>query len=101
MRSSSPLPAHRSFADTSGAILGSKLCTGATIRPNFFRFFLFICFLSFLFVNLSFLISSYSTLLILLSYLIPYYSSSSFSSLLIFFTVWCIPDVHINDLNIF
>ncbi len=38
-----PLPStpDRSFADPSGNILGSKLCTGATIRPNLFRFFLF------------------------------------------------------------
>jgi hypothetical protein len=35
-------PAHRSFADPSRNILGSKLCAGATARPNFFGFFLFL-----------------------------------------------------------
>jgi hypothetical protein len=60
-----PFPTHRSVADSFGNILGSK-CIGATIRPNFSRFFLFcIAFVSFLFL-LSFLISSYSSLLILL-----------------------------------
>jgi hypothetical protein len=29
--SPAPLPAHRSFADHSGNILGSKLCTGAGV----------------------------------------------------------------------
>jgi hypothetical protein len=52
-----PPPAHRSFADPFGNILGSK-CTGATIRPNFFWFFLFcIAFGSFLFVILFFFFS--------------------------------------------
>ena len=60
-----PFPTHRSVAESFGNILGSK-CIGATIRPNFSRFFLFcIAFVSFLFL-LSFLISSYSSLLILL-----------------------------------
>ncbi len=46
-----PCPAHRSFADPSGNILGSKLCTSATKRPNIFRFFLFyIVFLDLLFL---------------------------------------------------
>ena len=59
-----PFPTHRSVADSFGNIFGSK-CIGATIRPNFFRFFLFcIAFVSFLFL-LSFLISSFSSLLIL------------------------------------
>jgi hypothetical protein len=41
-------------------------CTGATLRTNFFQFFLFcIAYVSFLFL-LSFLISSYSSLLIIL-----------------------------------
>ncbi len=40
-RPPAPCPAHRSFADPSGNVLGSKLCTGATIRPNFYRFFPF------------------------------------------------------------
>jgi hypothetical protein len=63
-----PRPAHRSFADPSGNILGSKAYTGATIRTNFFRFFFFsfwifsFCY-SLLFL-LSFSISSYSSLLI-------------------------------------
>jgi hypothetical protein len=71
MRSLAPAPPHHSFADPFGNILGWK-CTSATIRPNFFRFFLFcIASRSFLFVVLllfllSFLISSYSSLLILL-----------------------------------
>ncbi len=39
MRSPAPRPTHRSFADPSGNILGSKVYTGATIRTNFFRFF--------------------------------------------------------------
>ncbi len=34
MRSPAPRPAHRSFADPSGNILGSKLCTGATFYSN-------------------------------------------------------------------
>jgi hypothetical protein len=55
-----PRPALRSFPDPSGNILGSKLCTGATKRPNFFRFFLFcMVFGSFLFVIFFFLFSSY------------------------------------------
>jgi hypothetical protein len=80
-----PRPAHHSFADPSGNILGSKLCTGATKRPNFFRFFLFcMVFGSFLFVILFFLFSSYSSLFILLFLSLLYHSSSSHSSLLIF-----------------
>ena len=35
-----PRPAHRSFADPSGNILGSKVYTSATIRTDFFNFFL-------------------------------------------------------------
>jgi hypothetical protein len=63
-------PAHRSFADHSGNILGSKLCTGAPIRPNFFcfsfySFWIFSFSYSLLFL-LSFSISSYPSLLILL-----------------------------------
>jgi hypothetical protein len=67
-----PRPTHRSFADPSCNIFGVKLCTDATIRPYFLRFFLFFfsfwifsfcCSLLFL---LSFSISSYSFLLILL-----------------------------------
>ncbi len=53
MRSPATRPAHCSFADPSGNIFGVKLCTDATIRPNFFGFSFF-------------LISSYSSLLILL-----------------------------------
>ncbi len=58
---SCPCPTHHSFADPFGNILGSE-CTGATIRPNFFDFSFCI---STLFL-LSFLISSYSSLLNLL-----------------------------------
>ncbi len=59
-----PRPTHRSFADPFGNILGSK-CTDATIRPNFFRFFLFcIAFGSFLFVVLFFFFSPFKFLLI-------------------------------------
>ncbi len=65
-----PWPAHRSFADPYRNILGSKLCAGATIRPNFCRFFLFLyrfwifsfCY-SLLFIFLLF-ISFYPSLLI-------------------------------------
>jgi hypothetical protein len=78
-------PAHRSFADPARNILGSKLCAGATIRPNFFGFsFFYIGFGSFLFVILFFLFSSYSSLFILLFLSLLYHSSSSYSSLLIF-----------------
>ncbi len=65
-----PLPrtAHRSFADPSGQIFGVKLCSNATICPNFFVFFYsfwaFFCY-SLLFL-ISFSLSSYSSLLILL-----------------------------------
>jgi hypothetical protein len=60
-----PRPAHRSFADPSGNILGSKLCTGATKRPNIFRFFLFLySFLSFIFVIFFFFFSPFYFLLI-------------------------------------
>ena len=48
-------PAHRSFADPSRNILGSKVCAGATIRPNFFGFsFFYIGFGSFLLLFSSF-----------------------------------------------
>jgi hypothetical protein len=61
-------PASPIAADSYGNILGSKLCTGATIRPIFFGF-LFYCFwiLSFHYslpFLLSFSISFYSPLLI-------------------------------------
>ena len=64
-------PAHRSFADPSRNILGSKLCAGATVRPNFFGFSFFyigldLFFCYFVLFLPSFLISSYSSLLILL-----------------------------------
>jgi hypothetical protein len=63
-------PAHRSFADPSRNILGSKLCAGATIRANFFCFsFFYIGFGSFLFVILFYLFSSFSSLLSFSSYL--------------------------------
>ena len=76
-------PANRSFADPSGNILGSKLCTGASIRPNFFLVFLFFSFWIFSFYYslpflLSFSISSYSSLLI---------SSYSFLLILLFLSL--------------
>ncbi len=62
-----PRIANRSFADPSGNILGSKLCTGATIRPNFFfGFFFSIVFGSFLFIILFLFYSPFQFLLILL-----------------------------------
>ena len=61
-----PRIANRSFADPSGNILGSKLCTGATIRPNFFWFFFPIVFGSFLFIILFPFYSPFQFLLILL-----------------------------------
>ncbi len=61
-----PRIANRSFADPSGNILGSKLCTGATIRPNFFLFFFSIVFGSFLFIILFPFYSPFQFLLILL-----------------------------------
>jgi hypothetical protein len=79
-------------ADPSSNILGSKLRTGATIRPNFFGFsffwfwiflFLFSAFSYLLFILFLF-ISSYSSLLISSYSSCRYYSSSSYSSLLIF-----------------
>ncbi len=66
-----PCPTHRSFADPFGNILGSQ-CTGATIRPNFFRFFLFflldlffllLSYFSSLLFNFFLFISSYPSLL--------------------------------------
>ncbi len=84
-------PTHRSFAGPSGNILGSK-CTGATIRPNYFNFSFFVhialdlffslfSFFSSLLFHFFLFISSYLSLLTS-SY--RYYSSSSYSSLLIF-----------------
>jgi hypothetical protein len=67
-----PRPAHRSFADPSSNILGSKkLCTGATICPNFFGFSFFLYFWIFSFCYsllflISFLFYSYSSLIILI-----------------------------------
>jgi hypothetical protein len=87
-----PCPTHRSFADPFGNILGSK-CTGATIRPNYFRFFLFflldlffLLFSSFssLFFNFFLVISSYPSLLNSSYSSHRYYALSSYSSLLIF-----------------
>ncbi len=74
MKSTCPRPAHRSFADPSGNILGSKLCTGATICPIFLLVFLFYSFWIFsiyysLPFLLSFSISSYYSLFI--SVLLP------------------------------
>jgi hypothetical protein len=60
-----PRPAHRSFADPSSNILGSKLFSGATIRPNF-SVFPFFVFGSFLFVILCFFFSPFYFILIYL-----------------------------------
>jgi hypothetical protein len=72
-----PRPAHRSFADPSGNIFGVKLCTDATIRPNFFVFFFFYSFWIFSFCY---------SLLFLLSFSISSYSSLLFSNFLLFFS---------------
>jgi hypothetical protein len=71
-----PRPSH--FADSSGNILGSKLCTGATIRPNFWWFFLFYIVFGSFFLYLS----SFSSLLFNFFLFISSYSSSSYSSLI-------------------
>ncbi len=70
-----PRVAHRSFADPSGNILGSKLCTGAAIHPIFlvylfysFWIFSFYYPLPFLLSFLILLILLYLSLLILLQY---------------------------------
>jgi hypothetical protein len=55
MQTAEAPPAHRSSADPSRNILGSKLCTGATLRPYFFGFSFFIVFGSLIFVILFFL----------------------------------------------
>jgi hypothetical protein len=60
-----PRPTHRSFADPSGNVLGSKVYTDATIRTNFFGFFSSV-FRSFPFVILFFFFSPFQFLLILL-----------------------------------
>jgi hypothetical protein len=93
-------PAHCSFADNSINILGSKLCTGATIRPNilvflFYSFWIFSFSYPLIFL-LSFSISSYPFLLISSYSSHRCYSSSSYSSPLIFQTVCCITDMHIS-----
>ena len=94
MRSPAPRPA------PSGNILGSKVYTSATIRTNFFGF----SFLQFLDLFLS-LFSSFSSLLFnfflfFSSYLFLFisqgYTSSSYSSPLIFSTVCRITYMHIN-----
>jgi hypothetical protein len=66
MRSTCPRIANRSFANPSSNILGSKLCTGATIRPIYFWFFFSIVFGSFLFIILFPFYSPFQFLLILL-----------------------------------
>ncbi len=63
---SAPRPAHRSFADPSGNILGSKVYTGATIHTKFFRFFSSLVFGSFPFVSLFLFFSPFQFLIILL-----------------------------------
>ena len=76
MRSSAPRP-DRSFAVPFGNILGSKLFTGATIRPNFVFCFSFLQFFgSFLFIILFPFYSPFQFLLI-------FFSSYLFLSLLI------------------
>ncbi len=72
-------PAHRSFADPSDIIFWSKLCTGATICCNFFRFILFKnCFLilSFCYTLLILLFLSLLILLVLF-FLFLFFSSSA------------------------
>ena len=79
MRSPAPRPANRSFADPSDDILWSKLCTGATICSNFFRFILFKnCFLilSFCYTLLILLFLSLLILLVLF-FLFLFFSSSA------------------------
>ncbi len=92
MKYEAPCPAHRSFAEPSGNVLGSKLCTGATIRPNFNRFFSFFMQFFDLFYSfhnlLYFLIFFYSYLLFLLFYLFLFFlffSSYSLSSSFLIF----------------
>ncbi len=76
-------PAHRSFADPSRNILGSKVCAGATIRPNFFGFsFFYIGFGSFLLLFSSFYFLLIHLFFILLFLSLLYHSSSSYSSLI-------------------
>jgi hypothetical protein len=58
-------PTHRSFADPSGNILGSKLYTGATIRTNFFQFIFSLVFGSIPFVILFFFFSPFQFLILL------------------------------------
>ncbi len=90
--------------------LRSILCTGATICPNFCRFFLFyIVFWSFLFDILFLFFSpfylfsliSFSSYLFLFFLFFTYYSLSSYSSFFIFESVCCITDMHINYKNVF
>jgi hypothetical protein len=107
-----PCPAHRSFADPSGNILGSILCTGATICPNFFRFSFFYSFFifsfcysllifpSFLFLFMHIFLS-FSSYLFFFFLFFTYYSSSSYSSFLVFEFVYCVTDMHINYINVF
>jgi hypothetical protein len=71
MMSPAPRPAYCSFAGPSGNIFGVKLCTDATIRPNFYGFFFFYSFCYSLLFLLFFSILSYSSLLIFLILLIP------------------------------
>ncbi len=77
MRSPAPAPPI-ALADSSCNILGSKLCTGATIRPNFCWFFLFYKVFGSFFLYLS----SFSSLLFNFFLFISSYSSSSYSSLI-------------------
>ncbi len=90
-------PTHRSFADPCCNIFGVKLCTNATIRPYFLRFFLFsIVFGSFLFVILFFFFSPFQFLLILLVGAIL----RLLILLFLHFNCFCIRDMIINDIHI-
>ncbi len=75
---------------------GVKIMYRCDRKPQFFRFFFFL-FLDLFFLLFSFFkflfISSYSSLLISSYSSFRYYSSSSYSSLLIFWTVCCIIDM--------
>ncbi len=66
-----PRIAHRSFADPSGNILGSKLCTGATIGPIF----------------LVFLFYSFWIFSVFYYYYYPFYSPFQFLLILLFLSL--------------
>ena len=70
-----PWPAHRSFADPYRNILGSKLCAGATIRPNF-------CGFSFFYIGFGSFLLLFSSFYFLLIHLFLSFSSYLFSTIL-------------------